>query len=97
MVHYHTVGFQLIYCYKGWVRLVYEDQGEPFILNAGDCVTQPPQIRHRVLEASDELQVIEIGVPAEHVTTIDHEIVHLHSQRLDGVAERQGRTAPRGR
>ena len=74
MVHYHTVGFQLIYCYKGWVRLVYEDQGEPFILNAGDCVTQPPQIRHRVLEASDELQVIEIGVPAEHVTTIDHEM-----------------------
>ncbi|MEM9604318.1 MAG: AraC family ligand binding domain-containing protein [Pseudomonadota bacterium] len=74
MVHYHVVGFQLIYCYRGWVRLVYEDQGEPFILNAGDCVTQPPQIRHRVLEASDGLQVIEIGVPAEHITTIDHDM-----------------------
>ena len=24
MVHYHTVGFQLIFCYRGWVRLVYE-------------------------------------------------------------------------
>lgn len=74
MVHYHTVGFQLIYCYKGWVRLVYEDQGPEFILGAGDCVIQPPEIRHRVLEASDMLQVIEIGVPAEHVTTIDHEM-----------------------
>ncbi len=72
MVHYHTIGFQLIFCYSGWVKLVYEDQGEPFILEAGDCVTQPPEIRHRVLEASDNLEVIEIGVPAAHMTTIDH-------------------------
>ncbi|MFT7604591.1 MAG: quercetin dioxygenase-like cupin family protein, partial [Saprospiraceae bacterium] len=59
MVHYHTIGFQLIFCYKGWVKLVYEDQGPPFILHAGDCVTQPPEIRHRVLESSDNLEVIE--------------------------------------
>jgi quercetin dioxygenase-like cupin family protein len=74
MVHYHAVGFQLIFCYRGWVNLVYEDQGPPFILGAGDCVIQPPEIRHRVLEASENLEVIEIGVPAEHVTTIDHEM-----------------------
>lgn len=72
MVHYHTVGFQLIFCYSGWVRLVYEDQGPPFVLGANDCVIQPPRIRHRVLEASENLQVVEIGVPAEHVTTVDH-------------------------
>jgi len=27
-----------------------------------------------VLESSDHLEVIEIGVPAEHMTTIDHEL-----------------------
>jgi quercetin dioxygenase-like cupin family protein len=75
MVHYHTVGFQLIFCCSGWVRLVYEDQGPPFLLKAGDCVIQPPEIRHQVLEASENLQVIEIGVPAEHITTVDHEMV----------------------
>jgi quercetin dioxygenase-like cupin family protein len=74
MVHYHTVGFQLIFCYRGWVDLVYEDQGEPFRLFAGNCVIQPPEIRHRVLYASDNIEVIEIGVPAEHVTTIDHDM-----------------------
>jgi quercetin dioxygenase-like cupin family protein len=74
MVHYHTVGFQLIFCYRGWVDLVYEDQGEPFRLHAGNCVIQPPEIRHRVLFASDNIEVIEIGVPAEHVTTIDHDM-----------------------
>ncbi|AZN70126.1 cupin domain-containing protein [Georhizobium profundi] len=72
MVHYHTVGFQLIFCYRGWVDLVYEDQGEPFRLEAGNCVIQPPEIRHRVLYASPNIEVIEIGVPAEHVTSIDH-------------------------
>ena len=56
------------------MKLVYEDQGPPFMLKAGDCVIQPPEIRHRVLESSENLQVIEIGVPADHVTTIDHEV-----------------------
>ena len=74
MVHFHRVGFQLIYCYRGWVDVVYEDQGGPIRLHAGDCFIQPPEIRHRVLEASDGIEVIEIGVPAEHITEIDHEM-----------------------
>ncbi|NVK15566.1 MAG: cupin domain-containing protein [Rhodobacteraceae bacterium] len=72
MVHFHRVGFQLIFCIHGWVDVVYEDQGEKMRLTAGDCFIQPPEIRLRVLEASDNVQVIEIGVPAEHVTEIDH-------------------------
>ncbi|GHC48530.1 hypothetical protein GCM10007315_08190 [Gemmobacter tilapiae] len=72
MVHFHKVGFQLIYCVKGWVDVVYEDQGPPIRLTAGDCFIQPPEIRHRVLYASDGIEVIEIGVPAEHITEIDH-------------------------
>ncbi len=74
MVHYHEVAFQLIFCHRGWVRVAYEDQGPPFALRAGDCVIQPPRIRHRVLEASAGMEVVEIGVPAEHLTTIDHEM-----------------------
>ncbi len=73
-VHYHTVGFQLIFCHRGWVRIVYEEQGPPFVLEAGDCVIQPPEIRHRVLEASAGLEVVEVGSPAEHRTSIDHEM-----------------------
>ncbi|MEQ9815581.1 MAG: cupin domain-containing protein [Azospirillaceae bacterium] len=73
-VHFHKVRFQMIYCYKGWVRLVYEDQGEPFVMRAGDCVLQPPEIRHRVLESGDDLEVIEIGCPADHITCVDHDL-----------------------
>ncbi|MCE8545448.1 cupin [Ruegeria pomeroyi] len=85
MVHFHRVGFQLIFCIHGWVDVVYEDQGDKMRLTAGDCFIQPPEIRHRVLEASDNVQVIEIGVPAEHVTEIDHEMTlptpHLRPDR----------------
>lgn len=70
-VHFHDVLFQLIYCRRGWVEVVYEDQGEPFVLHAGDCVIQPPEIRHRVLRNSDGMEVIEIGYPAEHLTRVE--------------------------
>ena len=73
-VHYHKILFQMIYCYKGWARLIYEDQGEPFIIEAGDCVLQPPQIRHQVLESSPGMEVIELTCPADHETCVDHEI-----------------------
>ncbi len=74
MVHFHKVGFQLIFCISGWVDVLYEDQGGVRRLTAGDCFIQPPRIRHRVLEAGNDIEVIEIGVPADHVTEIDHEM-----------------------
>lgn len=89
MVHFHKVGFQLIFCIRGWVDVVYEDQGGPIRLEAGDCFIQPPEIRHRVLEASDGIEVIEIGVPAEHVTEIDHEM-ELPTPQLRPEREWQG-------
>jgi quercetin dioxygenase-like cupin family protein len=74
-VHYHKVQFQMIYCRRGSVRVVYEDQGPPFVMHEGDCVLQPPTIRHRVLESSPGLEVIEVASPAEHETWHDHELV----------------------
>ena len=73
-VHFHRVRFQVIYCFRGWVRVVYEDQGPPFVLQAGDCVLQPPGIRHRVLDCSPGLEVIEVASPADHETRADLEL-----------------------
>jgi len=73
-VHHHHVHFQLVYCVNGWVRVAYEDQGEPMVMQAGDCFLQPPHIRHRVLECSDQMEVVEIACPAEHETLVEHEL-----------------------
>ena len=85
MVHFHKVGFQLIFCIKGWVDVLYEDQGGVRRLHAGDCFIQPPTIRHKVLHAAEGIEVIEIGVPAEHITEIDHDMT------LPTAAERPSR------
>ena len=73
-VHYHKVRFQMIYCVAGAIKVVYEDQGPPFWLRPGDLVLQPPEIRHRVLQAEAGSEVIELGVPAVHETWVDHDI-----------------------
>ena len=73
-VHYHRISLQMITVRRGWVRVVYEDQGEPFVMREGDLVLQPPEIRHRVLESSPGLEVIEIGAPAVHATFADQEL-----------------------
>jgi quercetin dioxygenase-like cupin family protein len=81
-VHYHRVRFQMIFCKAGWVKAVYEDQGPPFVMHAGDCVLQPPEIRHQVLEASPGLEVVEIGCPTVHETFADHDLP-LPNDRFD--------------
>jgi len=81
-VHFHRIAFQMIAVRKGWVRVVYEDQGEPFVMEAGDLVLQPPEIRHRVLESSAGLEVVEISCPALHETFADHEM-KLPNDRID--------------
>ncbi len=73
-VHHHNLAFQLIVVIRGWVRLVYQGQGEPFVMRAGDMVLQPPGIRHRVMETGDGLEVVEISGPAVHATFADHDM-----------------------
>lgn len=73
-VHFHRIALQLICVRSGWVRVVYEDQGDSFIMRSGDVVLQPPGIRHRVLESSPGLEVVELTAPALHETFADHEL-----------------------
>jgi len=84
-VHYHRVALQMIFVRRGWVRVVYENQGAPFVMNEGDLVLQPPEIRHRVLESSAGLEVIEIGAPALHETFADHAMALPGGERPERV------------
>lgn len=68
--HHHVVEFQMVYVLKGWIRFHYEGVGE-VTLEAGSCVHQPPGIRHTELGHSDDLELIEIVLPAEFATVAD--------------------------
>jgi quercetin dioxygenase-like cupin family protein len=65
--HKHNLQFQMYYVLKGWVKFDYEGVGE-VIAEAGSCVHQPPGIRHQELDHSDDLELIEITLPADFET-----------------------------
>jgi quercetin dioxygenase-like cupin family protein len=65
--HLHETQFQLVYVLKGWMEFEYEGQGV-VRLEAGDSVYQPPNIRHRELGHSDDLELLEIVMPADFKT-----------------------------
>jgi mannose-6-phosphate isomerase-like protein (cupin superfamily) len=64
--HYHDVDFQLVYCLKGWMKA--EIGGRPLEITAGTCWLQPPGVHHTVLGYSDDLELLEIVMPAEFDT-----------------------------
>ena len=68
--HHHEVQFQMVYVLKGWVKFNYEGVGE-VTLQAGSCVHQPPGIKHIELAHSDDLELIEIVMPADFETVKD--------------------------
>lgn len=68
--HHHEVEFQMVYVLKGWIEFDYEGAGV-HRLTAGSCVHQPPGIRHTELGHSDDLELIEIVMPADFQTVDD--------------------------
>ena len=65
--HKHVLDFQMFYVLKGWVRFAYEGVGE-VLCEAGSCVHQPPGIRHAEIAHSDDLELVEITLPAQFET-----------------------------
>lgn len=65
--HYHETELQLIYVLRGWMKNEFEGHGEQ-LMEAGSCWLQPPKIKHTVLDYSDDLEVLEIIVPANFKT-----------------------------
>jgi mannose-6-phosphate isomerase-like protein (cupin superfamily) len=68
-LHRHECDFQMFYVLKGWIKLVYEGEGE-HTFHAGDCVLQPAGIVHNELECSDDVEVLEVYSPAVHPTVV---------------------------
>jgi len=61
--HWHDCELQFVYVLKGWALFEYEGVGK-VRMKAGSCFYQPPGIRHRELEHSQDLEMIEIVSPA---------------------------------
>ena len=65
--HYHDVDFQMVYVLKGWIKSEFDEQGA-IVMRTGSCWIQPPRIEHKVLDYSDDAEVLEIVLPADFET-----------------------------
>jgi uncharacterized cupin superfamily protein len=66
-LHYHDVEFQMVYVLKGWVKTYMEGQGET-LMKQGSAWTQPPRIKHLIMDYSDDVELLEVILPAEFKT-----------------------------
>ena len=66
-LHFHDVDFQMVYVLKGWVKTYMDGQGET-LMKQGSAWTQPPKIKHMILDYSDDVELLEVILPAEFKT-----------------------------
>jgi mannose-6-phosphate isomerase-like protein (cupin superfamily) len=66
-LHFHDVEFQMVYVLKGWVKTYMDGQGET-LMKEGSAWTQPPKIKHMILDYSDDVELLEVILPAEFKT-----------------------------
>jgi quercetin dioxygenase-like cupin family protein len=83
--HLHRAQFQLVYVLKGWVEFEYEGHGR-VRLEPGSCVHQPPEIRHREIGHSADLELLEIVMPADFQTV---EVDAVEATQADPAATRE--------
>lgn len=67
--HRHGTQFQMVYVLRGWIEFEYEGQGV-VRLDTGSSVYQPPGIRHQELGHSEDLEMLEIVMPADFSTDL---------------------------
>lgn len=65
--HFHDTLFQMVYILKGWMLSEFEGQGI-IEMRQGSCWIQPPGIKHCVRGFSEDLEVLEIILPANYDT-----------------------------
>jgi mannose-6-phosphate isomerase-like protein (cupin superfamily) len=65
--HAHDCRVQFVYVLKGWVLFEYEGVGR-VMMKAGSCFYQPPNIRHREIRHSKDVEMLEIVAPARFKT-----------------------------
>jgi mannose-6-phosphate isomerase-like protein (cupin superfamily) len=66
--HWHDMTAHFVYVLKGWVKFRFEGMQEDVTVEAGSCLSQPAGVPHNVVGQSDDLELIEINMPAEYAT-----------------------------
>jgi mannose-6-phosphate isomerase-like protein (cupin superfamily) len=67
--HWHDMHAHIVYVLKGSITFRFDAVGEDVVVRAGSCLSQPTGVAHNVVGYSDDLELIEINLPADYATT----------------------------
>lgn len=67
--HWHDMTAHFVYVLKGWIEFRFEGVAESVTVLAGSCLSQPAGVAHNVIGQSDDLELIEINMPADYSTS----------------------------
>jgi uncharacterized cupin superfamily protein len=66
--HWHDMTAHFVYVLKGWIEFRFDGIAESVTVVAGSCLSQPAGVAHNVVGQSDDLELIEINMPADYST-----------------------------
>lgn len=66
--HWHDMTGHFVYVLKGWVKFQFDGVEGDVLVDAGSCISQPAGVPHNVVGQSEDLEIIEINLPAEYGT-----------------------------
>ncbi len=62
--HWHDMTGHFVFVLKGWLTFRFAGVEEAVTVRAGGCLSQPAGVAHNVVGRADDLEIIEINMPA---------------------------------
>jgi len=66
--HWHDMTGHFVYVLKGWISFRFQGVADTVTVHAGGSLCQPAGVPHNVVARSDDLELIEINLPAQFGT-----------------------------
>jgi uncharacterized cupin superfamily protein len=66
--HWHDMTGHFVIVLNGWITFRFAGVEGDVTVQAGSCLSQPAGVAHNVIARSDDLELIEINMPAEYGT-----------------------------
>ena len=66
--HWHDMTGHFVYVLRGSISFRFQGMADVITVRAGGCLSQPAGVPHNVIARSDDLELIEINLPAQFST-----------------------------
>ena len=66
--HWHDMTGHFVYVLQGWIKFRFAGVADEIVVRAGSSLSQPAGVAHNVVGRSDDLELIEVNLPADFGT-----------------------------